>query len=88
MIKNPMDVVKIPSGCRPVQTDFYMSVIVVNLNVFFNPRVGLFPNFCIVDLSTARETGRFSTAPNEGNSKYEEQPIVIIFFWSDEILLQ
>jgi len=39
-------------------------------------------------LSTARETGRFITAPNEGNSKYEEQPIVIIFFWSDEILLQ
>ena len=83
-----MDVVKIPSGCSPVQTDFYMFVIVVNLNVFFNPRVGLFPNFFIIELSTDRETGRFSTAPNEGNSKYEEQPIVIIFFWSDEILLQ
>ena len=88
MIKNSMDVVKIPPGSRPIQTDFYMSVVVVNLNVFFYPRVGLFPNFCIVDLSAARETSMSSTAPNEENNKYEEQPIVIIYFSSDEILLQ
>ena len=83
-----MNVVKISAVCSSIQTDLDMFIIAVNLNVFFNPWIGLFPNFGIVELSAARTTGRFSTAPNEEDSKYEEQPIVIIFFWSAEILLQ
>jgi hypothetical protein len=46
-----MNVVKISAVCCSIQTGFDMFIIAVNLNVFFNTRVGLFPDTGIAELS-------------------------------------
>ena len=83
-----MNVVKISAVCCSIQTDLDMFIIAVNLNVFFNARVGLFPDMGIVELFVIWGTYGFCTASHKNDCENDQQPMVFIYFLFYEILVQ
>ena len=83
-----MNVVKISAVCCSIQTGFDMFIIVVNLNVFFNTRVGLFPDMGIAELSFTWGAYSFWTATHKNDCENDQQPMVLIYFWYYEIQVQ
>jgi|GEM_PF-2821308 len=83
-----MNVVKISAVCCSIQTGFDMFIIAVNLNVFFNTRIGLFPDTSITELSVTRGADSFCAATHKNYCENDQQPMVLIYFWYYEILVQ
>ena len=83
-----MNVVKISAVCCSIQTGFDMFIIAVNLNVFFNTRIGLFPDTGITELSVTRGAYSFCAATHKNYCENYQQAMVLIYIWYYEILVQ
>ena len=83
-----MNVVTLSAVCWFIQTGFDMFIIAVNLNVFFNTRIGLFPDTGVTELSVNRGAYSFCAATHKNYCENYQQAMVLIYIWYYEILVQ